>query len=279
MRLRALVLSTLVSAGFVTSAMAQQGVPIASGGFLTDFTTWTLAGSATATTFTPGNGFTYSLLTLTQPATGGQGGSGFAPAALAMDFNLPFFFDFNFYIPTSTGLRGDGMTFTLATAAGLGTAGSGLGYESINNSVAFAIDTFNFDGEPVSPSLQILTQGSTTPLASTLTGLGDTIRDPDFQWYASVSYLPSGNGDNTGMLTGRIEHLNLGSFEVATSVDFSALGLVGNPVFYGFTAANGLATDGHIVTSAIPVPEPGTWAMLALGLAAVAGWSWRRRQD
>jgi Bacterial lectin/PEP-CTERM motif len=216
---------------------------------------------------------------LTESGTGGQVGSGFAPVALAMDFNQPFFFDFNFYIPTSTGLRGDGMTFTLATAAGLGNAGSGLGYEGISNSVAFAIDTFHFDGEPVSPSLQILTQGSTTPLASTLTGLGDTIRDPDFQWYASVSYVPSGNSDNAGMLTGRIEHLNLGTFEVEASVDFSGLGLAGNPVFYGFTAASGLAADGHVVTSAIPVPEPGTWAMLALGLAAMAGWTWRRRRD
>ena len=279
MRIPAFVVTSLVTALFVPAALAQQGVAIASGGALTDFTTWTLAGSATAVNTTPGNGFTYSQLALTQTGAGGQAGSGFAPAALGMDFNQPFFFDFNFFIPTSSNLRGDGMTFTLAAAPGLGNAGSGLGYEGINNSVAFAIDTFHFGGEPVSPSLQILTRGSTTPLAATPTGLGDNIRDPNFQWYASVSYVPSGNNDDMGVLTGRIVHINLGTFEVASSVDFNALGLVGSPLFYGFTASNGLAMDGHAVTSAVPVPEPGTWALMALGLMAVAGRTWRLRMD
>ena len=84
----------------------------------------------------------------------------------------------------------------------------------------------------------------------------------NFQWLAQVDYTPSGNADNRGTLTGRIEHLNLGSFTVSAGVDFGATGLAGNPVFYGFTAGNGLATDGHIVTSAVPVPEPQAWAML-----------------
>ncbi len=277
MRFPAFIVSSLVTALFVPAALAQQGVSIATGGSLTDFTAWTLAGNATAANLTPGNGFTYSLLTLTQTGTGGQAGSGFAPTALALNFNQPFYFDFNFFIPASSDLRGDGMTFTMASAAGLGSGGSGLGYEGINHSVALAIDTFHFDGEPVSPSLQILTQGSTTPLAATPTGLGDSIRDPNFQWFASVSYVPSGNDDNTGTLTGRIEHLNLGTFEVASSVDFGALGLAGNPVFYGFTAGNGLATDGHLVTSAVPVPEPTRWALLALGLVAVVARTLRRR--
>ncbi len=74
--------------------------------------------------------------------------------------------------------------------------------------MAFAIDTFNFDGEPVSPSLQILQGGSVTPLAFTETGLGDSIRDPDFQWYASVNYTPSGLNDDMGTFAGHIEHFN-----------------------------------------------------------------------
>ena len=279
MRFPAFFVSSLVTVLSVPAAMAQQGVGMASGSPFTDFTTWTLAGSAAAVTETPGNGFTYSRIVLTQPGTGGLAGSGFAPTALAMDFNQPFYFDFNFFIPFNLDLRGDGMTFTLATAAGLGTGGSGLGYDGLTNSVAFAIDTFHFDGEPVSPSLQILTQGSTLPLASEATGLGDMIRDPNAQWFASVSYVPSGSNDNAGTLTGTIVRSDIGTFAVAASVDFSALGMVGNPVFYGFTAGNGVAMDGHFVTSAVAVPEPASWALMALGLVAVAGRTMRRRLD
>ena len=250
------------------SAHADQGVSMA--WTYRDFTTWDLFGSTTVHNQTPGNGFTYSDLILTAPASNGQAGAGFAPAAITLDFNQAFAFDFHFFIPVSQDLRGDGLTFTLTQATGVGGTGSGLGYEGMSSaSVAFAIDTFHFQGEPVSPSLQILTGGSVTPLAATETGLGDAIRDPDFQWYASVHYTPSGNGDNTGTLTGTIEHLNHGSFSVSAQVNFDQLGLVGTPVFYGFTAANGAASDGHFVTSAMAVPEPGSWAMILAGLGCL----------
>ena len=271
-----LLITTSLLAVTLGSAQAQQGVSMATG--LTDFTTWTLLGNAAAANQTPGNGFTYSQLFLTAEGTGGQRGAGFAPTSLAINFNEAFSFDFHFYIPVTSGLRGDGMTFTLTSAPALGDGGSGLGYQGIGPaSVAFAIDTFHFDGEPVSPSLQILQSGSVTPLAFTETGLGDSIRDPDFQWYASVNYQPSGANDNSGMLSGRIEHLNLGSFEVSAAINFDTLGLAGNPVYYGFTAGNGLATDGHIVTSAVPVPEPQTWALMLVGMGLLGRLAGRRR--
>lgn len=256
-------------------AAADQGVSLATG--YTDFSTWSLFGSATAQNDTPGNGFTYSNLILTAPGTGGQGGAGFAPQALALDFNQAFGFDFHFFIPASTDLRGDGLTFTLSSTAGVGNAGSGLGYEGLSPaSLAFAIDTFHFDGEPVSPSLQILAGGSVTPLAYTETGLGDAIRDANYQWLATVSYAPSGLNDNAGTLTGTITHLNLGSFTVSAAVSFADLGLVGTPVFYGFTASNGAATDGHFITSATAVPEPGAWALILAGLGCLAVLTQRR---
>lgn len=259
--------------GLGAAALAQQGVSLATG--YTDFTSWSLYGSAQADNATPGNGFTYSNLRLTAMGSGDQSGAGFAPTALAIDFNQAFQFDFHFFIPVSTALRGDGLTFVLAGAPGVGGGGTGLGYEGLgSNSVAFAIDTFHFEDEPVSPSLQILTGGSITPLAATETGLGDSIRDPDFQWYASVNYVPSGLNDNTGTLTGQIVHLNLGSFSVSASVDFGSL--AGQDVYYGFTGANGAATDGHIVTSAIPVPEPHAGLLMLAGGLLLAGWARRR---
>ena len=274
-----LLLASLALAGAMPAAQAQQGTNLTAGPV--DYTTWSLFGSAQANNSTPGNGFTYSVLELTQPGSGDQAGAAFAPTALTLDFNLAFRFDFNWYIQSSSpaDLRGDGLTFTLSRAAGLGGGGSDLGYAGLpSSSVAMAIDTFHFDGEPVSPSLQILAGGSNTPLASTETGLGDSIRNAGYQWFGSLVYTPSGLDDNAGMLVATIDHLTLGSFSVQASVDFGALGLAGEPVFYGFTASNGLATDGHATSwgAAVPVPEPQTWAMLLAGLAAL-GWLARRR--
>ena len=278
MRIPTLLLSTLLAAAAQAPAQAQQNVNLTVGPV--DYTSWTLAGDAQAQNITPGNGFTYSLLSLTDPGIGGQAGSAFAPTGLVLDFNQAFRFDFNWFIPTvaNPGLRGDGMTFTLTTAAALGNGGSGLGYEGLPAaSVAFAIDTFNFGGEPVSPSVQILAGGSVTPLAATETGLGDAIRDPDFQWFGHLAYTPSGVGDNTGQLAAGISHINLGSFSAQADVDFGALGLAGATVYYGFTASNGLATDGHATSWGAPVPEPQTYALLLAGLASVLMMARRQR--
>jgi hypothetical protein len=276
MKLPCALSAALLAASLSLPVHAQQGVSLGSG--FTDFTTWNLFGSAQAQNVEPGNGFRYSNLILTTVGTGDQGGAGFAPTALSIDFNQAFSFDFHFFIPANAnGIRGDGLTFVMSSAAGLGNAGSGLGYEGLGSaSLALAVDTFHFDGEPVSPSLQLLQGGSVTPVAATETGLGDAIRDPNFQWTAQLSYTPSGDGDQRGTLLGSISHPDLGSFSVQAAVDFDALGLAGVPVYYGFTASNGLADDGHYITSAAPVPEPGSWALWLAGLA-LGGRLLRRR--
>lgn len=271
----ALALTPLVSAA--------QGVSLASG--FTDFTTWNRFGSALADNQTPGNGFTYSTLILTNPGIGGSAGAGFAPDALTLDFNQSFTFDFRFFIPAGPTARGDGLTFTLAGTPGVGNGGSGLGYKGLSaDSLAIAVDTFNFDGEPVSPSLQVLQGGSVSPLAFTETGIGDGIRDPNFQWLATVLYTPSGNDDETGVLEATIAPLtqpnNLGIFAVSAPVDLSGLGAVvqgGHAVFFGFTASSGLADDGHFITSAMPTPIPlpaGLWLLSS----ALAGTGFFRRR-
>lgn len=268
-------------AAFGLTAQAQQGVDLTDQSHNPDFTTWTLYGSAQAESFTPGNGFTYSVLNLTQAGIGGLAGAGWAPQTLALDFNTAFSFRFNFNIHNDPSeVRGDGLTLVLADATGLGGGGSDLGYGGLSSaSVAFAVDTFHFDGEPVSPSVQILGGGSSTPLAFTETGLGDAIRNATYAFTGELVYAPSGNGDNAGMLTGTLSNLLLGSFSVQAQVDFAALGLVGQPVYYGFTAGNGLATDGQTIQwgAPAPVPEPAGWAMLLMGLLTVASLARRRR--
>ncbi len=210
---------------------------------------------------------------------GGEAGTAWAPSSLSLDFNQPFSFRFLFNIgndPVET--RGDGLTFVLAADTGLGGGGSDLGYGGLGGpSVALAIDTFHFGGEPVSPSLRLLQNGDVgNSLAVTETGLGDSIRNAEYAWLGSLSYTPSGAEDHRGTLTGTIDNFLLGSFSVSGEVDFASL--AGNPVFYGFTAGTGLATDRHTIQwgAPVPVPEPATGLMLLAGLAGV-GWVARRR--
>jgi len=279
--------ATLVAALGVSAPAAAQG-PIFNGvgaGSLIDFTNWGLYGDASALNDTPGNGFTYSILSLTQPGSQGQAGAAFAPTTTTLDFDTAFTITFDFYINHGAVLAGDGMTFVLtpddpATVNGGGpfalNGGSDLGYGGSGLSgLAFAIDTFHFSGEPVSPSIQFLQNGSATPVAYTETGLAD-IADPGyFQWGTVLSYTPSGNNDQMGTLTGTInQFIGSLSFSVSTAVDGNALNLHGVPVYYGFTAGNGLADDGHHVSSAVPVPEPETYAMLLAGLGLI-GWRLR----
>jgi hypothetical protein len=85
-------------------------------------------------------------------------------------------------------------------------------------------------------------------------------------------------------LTGSIWRPDFGEHSVTGAIDGSLIGTrltdpdtdayLGARLFYGFTAANGLADDGHFISSAVPVPEPENWALLAIGLALV-GWRLR----
>lgn len=280
MKRKSLLMAVLLAISLAPATGMAQGVSIGYPTFI-DYTTWNLYGSSSVTNTTPGNGFTYSILNLTTAGAGGQAGAAFAPTPVALDYNQPFSFTFNFYTPAGSVAHGDGMTFVLTpddpnTVNGgspiVPSGGSDLGYgnSGFGSGFAFAIDTFHFSGEPVSPSIQILQNGSVTPIAYTETGLGSIDEPSYYQWYAVLDYTPSSSSNETGTLTGTISQFigNL-SYSVSTPVDWSTYSSM--PVYYGFTAANGLADDGHYVSSAMAVPEPETWAMLLVGVGLV-GW-------
>jgi len=131
---------------------------------------------------------------------------------VALDFDQAFSFSFSFYTPRGIELAGDGMTFVLTpdnpATSNVGnpasTGGSNLGYGGSGLSgLAFAIDTFNFSGEPTAPSIQILQNGSVSPVSFTEISLPGLYDPGYFQWNASLDFTPSGMSDQTGTLTGR----------------------------------------------------------------------------
>src|SRR4030065_741272 len=108
MKRKSLLMAVLLASSLAPALSAAQGVSLS--GEFTDYTTWNLYGSTTVSNITPGNGFTYSTMYLTS-GTGSEAGAGFAPNAIALDYNQAFAFDFHFHIPPSAQIRGDGLTF------------------------------------------------------------------------------------------------------------------------------------------------------------------------
>ncbi len=256
-----------------------------------DFTTWTLLGDAGASnTFYPGWG-TDSYLSLTWPGVRDQAGGAINPVPLLIDFNAPFTVNFRFFVAHGSVLQGDGLTFFMSgnNSPTLGNGGSDLGYGGGSiGGYAFAVDTFNFGGEPVAVSLQILADNDVSPLVYTETGLAD-IQPPDyFQWFGTVGFTPSGNDDETGDLYFRIyQAFDDTTYEVNYyGADWSGIAqdifdqdsnFLGRGVYIGFTAGSGLADDGHFIGSLTPIPEPEAWALLLAGLGLL-GIAVRRRQ-
>ena len=116
------------------------------------------------------------------------------------------------------------------------------------------MDAFHFNGRAVSPACRCWRAAPVTPLAATETGLGDNIRVINYQWFGAVHYTASGLGDSAGTFTGTIPTTSTTAASVSRPRWTCGAGLAGLPVYVGFTGANGLADDGHFITSAVPVP-------------------------
>ena len=174
----------------------------------------------------------------------------------------------------------DGLTFVLQTAAAssVGATGLGLGYQGISPSVAVEFDTFK-NGSPVSDlstnHVGINTGGSVTSLAAANV---ETRFDNGDKWTAWVDY-----NNNTHTLEVRVSDNGVrpGSPLLSQSINIAST-LDSGTAYIGFTAATGGAYANHDVLNwtfspsfvsggVSAVPEPGTTALLGLGVILVLG--------
>lgn len=187
-----------------------------------------------------------------------------------------------------TGQQGaDGLAFVVQRAAGnsLGSSGEGLGYLGINNSIAVEVDTWlnSNRNDPDSNHFGLNLNGAST---SVVTSAESTRFDDGQKWTVWVDYNGTTlevRANQTGVrpTNAVLTYGTTGSpFDIASTIG-------GSTAYIGFTAATGSAfgthellgfafSDTYLTNGVSVVPEPSTYALLALGLGFV-GITIRRR--
>ena len=240
----------------------------------------TLTSSSTATTTADG-----TVLRLVS-ATGNDVGAAFGTTQLNLASGFSTAFDFRISnrggSNDGTAAGADGFAFVVQRvgASAVGSSGEGLGYLNIGAaSVGVEFDTWQNTnrGDPSSNHIGINTAGSVTSLQTANVSPDFDSASTGTKWSAWIDY-------NGSILEVRVSNNGVRPVTATLSraMDLTSL-LGGSTAFVGFTAATGGAFANHDiiawtfadtylaggVTAGLAIPEPGTYALLALGLAAI----------
>jgi hypothetical protein len=213
--------------------------------------TYTISASGTSYINYPSSGFTASSLSLNNGTTvsGGvlqvtDGGTGEMRSAWSTT-KVPvssFTTDFTFQMLAATA---DGITFTIQNDPkgiyALGSGGSGLGYQGIQNSVALKFDIYNDAGEGAD-SVGVYTDGAAPTVPATdLSSTGIMLSNGDLM-HVHIVY--------SGMeFTGTLTDTKTGA-SVTKQLEINITSIVGsNTAYVGFTGSTGSMTAVQNVTS------------------------------
>jgi YVTN family beta-propeller protein len=194
---------------------------------------WTLNGNAALAT---------PALRLT-PAATGQYGSAFLTTSVPVTANTSF--SARFVFRDGGGSGADGMTFTVQgnSASALGGAGGGLGYETIDKSLAIEVDEFQGGTDPNNNHVGVLTNGSVTNhLATSIPAFTLADNNSHTLW---VDY--DGTTNTLRVYLDQAATTTKPGSPIITLTNIDLPALLGSTAWFGFTGATGGATNNHDV--------------------------------
>jgi hypothetical protein len=271
----------------------------------TDTSGLTMVGSTT--TAVTGDGTVLRII----PASGNQSGAAYSTAPVTLGSGATFSTQFQFRFTGAGGVDpADGITFVVAASpGGLGTAGYGMGYEGVTNSIAIELDTYNngipggslgyFPAEPNSSNHVALNVNGvlTNSFATNVYGNGSCgfaggtpAQNPNSAggcmsngnlWTATITYDGS-------LLNVSLRDPGMGTtFNALVDVPLDLATILGtNTAYVGFTGSSGAGWENEDIvnwrfsnTRVLPgVPEPASWAMMLGGFGLMGGTLRTRRR-
>ncbi len=206
--------------------------------------------------------------------TTSQAGSAFSTTAISLDQNASFSTSFQFHFTDKQNGGADGIVFTLQTVSNTaGGSGGGIGYAGLSNSVGIEFDNWNNGaGDGNSDNHVGINIGGNINSVVLNTSPGFTL-DGGSLITAWVDY----NGTND-LLEVRANTTGIRPGDALLSYTVDLVQELGSTdAFVGFTSGTGAAGADHDIVawqfnsefnpiSTIGVPEPGTLAIIGVGL-------------